>query len=224
MIVPRFARTAKAAALAGLILASPAAADENADAELAAALRGGGYTLYFRHAATDWTQDDHVEQPGDWRSCDPTRARQLSEAGRAEARRVGRAIRRLGIPIGEVLSSEYCRAAETARLLALGPVKTTPDIMNLRAADLAGGREAVVERARRKLAKPPRAGTNTVIVGHGNLMRAATGAYTGEGGAGVFAAGPSGEIRIVALLTPDDWIRLAHLYGDAIPASPPGRR
>jgi hypothetical protein len=30
-----------------------------------------------------------------------------------------------------VLSSEYCRAAATARLLDLGPVETTPAIMNM---------------------------------------------------------------------------------------------
>ena len=32
---------------------------------LVEALRGGGYNLYFRHAATDWSLADHVRERGD---------------------------------------------------------------------------------------------------------------------------------------------------------------
>lgn len=178
---------------------------------LVEALRDGGYTIYFRHAATDWRNDDRLEKAGDWTSCDPARMRQLSEAGRETARRIGEAIRALAIPVGRVLSSEYCRAAETARLMALGPVETTRDIMNMRAAAFVGGRAAVVRRARRVFSRPPPAGTNVVVVGHGNLMRAATSAYAAEGGSGVYAAAPGGEpgFRLVARLAPDDWMDLA---------------
>ena len=107
------------------------------------ALRRGGYVIYFRHAATDWSQDDFVTADGEWTSCDPARMRQLSSEGRQVARRIGEAIRRLKIPIGRVLSSEYCRTKETAQLMALGAVKTTRNIMNMRVADMVGGREAV---------------------------------------------------------------------------------
>lgn len=174
-------------------------------------LRQGGYNIYFRHAATDWSQHDQVTRDGDWTSCNPARMRQLSAEGREVARRIGVAIRRLEIPIGRILSSEYCRAHETAQLMDLGPVTTTRAIMNTRAADFVGGLDAVVERARRVLATPPETGTNTVLVAHGNLMRAASGAYSGEGGAAVFAPQKDGEFRLVAQLTSDDWERLAGL-------------
>jgi len=141
--------------------------------------------------------------------------RQLSDIGRATARRVGEALRALGIPVHRILSSEYCRAVETGKLMDVAPVETTPDIMNMRAADLVGGRAAVIARARAVLATPPPKGTNTVITAHGNLSRAATGVYPGEAGAGVFMADASAAhgFRLVAELTPADWARLAERYG-----------
>lgn len=192
---------------------SAAAQNELSGESLVETLRRGGYVIYFRHAATDWSQDDHVSAKGDWTSCDPGRMRQLSDQGRSQARRIGAAIRRLEIPVGRVLSSEYCRARQTAELMDLGPVKPTVDIMNMRAAHLVGGRETVVDRARTQLGRLPDNDTNTLIVGHGNLMRAATGAYTGEAGAGVFEPLGDGNFQLVAQVAPDQWTQLAEKFG-----------
>jgi len=195
-------------------LGGRAPAQNLSDGALVEALRDGGYNVYFRHAATDWSQTDRIEATGDWTSCDPDQMRQLSDVGRVTARRIGDALRTLKIPIGKVLSSEYCRAFETARLLDLGSVETTPDIMNMRAAEYVGGREAVTRRAQRVLSEPPPAGTNVIVVGHGNLMRAATGAYAGEGGSAVYRAkpGPEGGVEMVARLSPEDWTNLASRF------------
>jgi phosphohistidine phosphatase SixA len=195
------------------VVASGARTGELDDAALVEALRGGGYNIYFRHVATDWGQDDQVARTGDWTSCDPMEMRQLSSEGRATARRIGDSIRALGLPVARVLSSEYCRAWETARLMDLGPVTKTPDIMNMRVVDYVGGRDVVIRRAQRVLARPAPEGANVIIVGHGNLMRAATGAYASEGGSGVYAprAGSEPGFQLVARLSPDDWMRLAEL-------------
>ena len=176
-------------------------------------LRQGGYIIYFRHAATDWSQDDNVTADGDWTSCDPDRMRQLSDQGRLVARQIGAAIRRLKIPIGRILSSEYCRTRETAQLMNLGPVRPTRTIMNMRVADMVGGREAVIERARREIGKKPGKGTNAIIVAHGNLMQAATGAYAGEAGAGIFEPQGNGQFQIVAQVVPEEWAQLADRFG-----------
>lgn len=180
---------------------------------LVEALQDGGYNIYFRHAPTDWGQHDRVEAAGDWTSCDPAEMRQLSSEGRAIAQRIGDAIGALGVPVAKVLSSEYCRAWETARLLDLGPVTRTRDIMNMRVVDHVGGRDAVIRRAQRVLAQSTPEGANVVIVGHGNLMRAATGAYASEAGSGIYAprAGSEPGFELVARLTPEDWMRLAKL-------------
>lgn len=193
---------------------APAAAD---DAALVAALRAGGHVLYFRHSATDWAQNDQVRQAGDWQSCDGAKMRQLSDAGRMTAQLIGLALRTLAIPVGEVLSSEYCRAAETARLMGLGDVRTTTEIMNLRAQDFVGGHDAAVKNARALLARPPAPATNRIMVGHGNLMRAATGQYTDEAGAVVVRPDPGSDLgfAFVALVTPQDWLRLAEEFGEA---------
>jgi broad specificity phosphatase PhoE len=195
-----------------LITGFPAAAQTLSGEALVRALADGGYNIYFRHAATDWGNNDNVSQAGDWKSCDPDRMRQLSDAGRDTAKRIGDAMRALGVPVGAVISSEYCRAAETARLLGFGEPRMTTDIMNMRAASFVGGRAAVVERAQRVLATPPAPGVNRVIVGHGNLMRAATGAYPSEGGSGIFRpdAGDNRGFVIVAELAAEDWMRLAN--------------
>jgi broad specificity phosphatase PhoE len=198
--------------LVALPLARSAAAQQPVQLEgaaLVSALREGGYNLYFRHAATDWSLDDHVSQEGDWTSCNPDKMRQLAPSGRQTAKLVGEAIRALQIPIGTVLASPYCRTLRTAQLMALGPVETTTDIMNTRVATYFGGVAAVAERARHRLSTPPKAGTNTVLVAHGNVLRAATEEYTGEAGAVVFRPQGNGRYAVVARITPREWQRLA---------------
>ncbi len=191
-----------------LLLAGQAAAQETLDdAALVAALRGGGHNLYFRHVATDWSQSDQLRQAGDWRSCDAARMRQLSEQGRDAARAIGAALRRLEVPVGEVLASPYCRTVETARLMQLGEVVETMQVMNLLAADYAGGRASVIASAQALLASPPPRG-NRVIVAHGNVAREATPAYPAEGEALVFAPASGGGFVLRGRITLDDWPRL----------------
>ena len=179
---------------------------------LVRALRQGGYNIYFRHAATDWSQSDRVREAGDWTSCDPARIRQLSDQGRKTARAVGGAIRALGIPVGRVLASPYCRTVETATLMDLGNVETTIDVMNMRVAEYFGGRSAIVKTARARLATPPASGTNTVIVAHGNVARDSTPVYPGEAEGVVFRPNGSGGFSVVARVSPEEWARLANEF------------
>lgn len=164
-----------------VLVVVPAIAETFSPAQLFDKLRGGGYTLYFRHAATDWSQSDNVINAGDWRTCESSKIRQLSDSGRASAERIGKAIKAREIPIGAVLSSEYCPAIETVERMDLGSVKATTDIMNLRAARFVGGNDKAVARMQAILKKPPSPRKNRIISGHGNLARAATGAYPSEG-------------------------------------------
>lgn len=177
------------------------------------ALRQGGYNIYFRHAATDWSQHDQVTEAGDWTSCDPDRMRQLADQGRQTARALGDAMRALRIPVSQVLASPYCRTVETARLMQLGEVVTTTDIMNMRVAEYFGGPEAIAERARQRLSTFPPTGTNRVLVAHGNVLRTATSVYPQETEAIVFRPDGDGGYTVVARLSPQEWKRLAAAYG-----------
>ena len=182
------------------------------DAALLAALREGGNNIYFRHVGTDWSQSDRVRDAGDLRSCDAARMRQLSEPGRDDARLIGSAMRRLELPIGEILASPYCRTVETATLMQLGEVVESEQVMNLRAAEYVGGRASVVASAQALLSSPPPSG-NRVIVAHGNVAREATPAYPGEGEALVFRPESEGRFTLLGRIRVSDWARLLTLAG-----------
>ncbi len=188
-----------------LVLMAPAQGSELSADELVAALRDGGFNIYFRHVATDWSQSDDLRAADDWLTCDSARMRQLSDAGRADAVAIGEAMRRLRIPVSEVLASPYCRTMETARLMRVGDVVASTDVMNLRAAGYFGGRAAIVANARRLLSTLPPPGGNRVIVAHGNVGREATPAYPAEGEGLVLQPDNRGGFSLVTRIPPARW-------------------
>jgi broad specificity phosphatase PhoE len=97
---------------AAAVLALPSfglAAEED---KLLARLRAGGYVLLMRHASTP---SDAGDPPG-YRLDDCATQRNLSAAGREEARRVGERLKREHIPIVRVYTSPWCRCRDTATL------------------------------------------------------------------------------------------------------------
>lgn len=178
------------------------------DNDLVQALREGGFNIYFRHAATDWSQSDEVGARDDWLSCDSSRMRQLSADGRQTSIDIGNAIRALELPIGKVMASPYCRTVETAQLMQLGAVEATADVMNLRVASYFGGRGAIIDTAQMRLSTRPAVGTNAVIVAHGNVAQAATPIYPGEGEAVIFRPDGNGGFQYIARIAPQDWSRI----------------
>lgn len=75
-------------------------------------LRRGGLVLLMRHAATDPGLGD----PAGFRLDDCATQRNLSAAGREDARRIGARLREERVPIGAVLTSLWCRCRETAQI------------------------------------------------------------------------------------------------------------
>lgn len=206
-LLVRCARAAGGSLLLAIALLSPLQAQNNQleGRALVEALRAGGFNVYFRHVATEWSQSDDLREADDWLDCDPERMRQLSQAGRDDAIAIGEAMRQLEVPVAEVLASPYCRTMETARLLGLGDVAASTEVMNLRAARFFGGRAAIVATAQSLLARKPRAGANRVIVAHGNVAREATPAYPGEGEALVFRPDGNGGFELIARIRPEQW-------------------
>jgi phosphohistidine phosphatase SixA len=116
---------AVALAVAAMLgLGGPARADVSA-AEGAAwqALRSGGHALLLRHALAPGTGD-----PSNFVLTDCATQRNLSAAGRDQARRLGAAIKAAGVRVDRLLSSRWCRALETARLMDFGAVEPFPPI------------------------------------------------------------------------------------------------
>jgi phosphohistidine phosphatase SixA len=166
-----------------------------ADPALVAKLREGGYVLYLRHASTDFGQND--SNMTSYEDC--TSQRNLTDKGREEARAIGTHVRRLGIPIGEVLASPYCRTMETARL-AFGKARASNDVRG-------GPVEAERYNALKKLLSTRvKEGENRVISSHGNPFQALAGSpYLAEGEIAVVR--PEGGMRftVVARILPADW-------------------
>lgn len=94
--------------LALLLLPQGASADD----ALWRLVEGGGQVLFIRHATTTPGAGD----PEGFQLDDCKTQRNLSEAGRAEAKRLGEALRSRKVPLGEVLSSQFCRCHDTAQL------------------------------------------------------------------------------------------------------------
>jgi len=94
--------------LSGLaLLALPASADE---AAAWAALRAGGHVALIRHASTESGLGD----PPGYRLDDCSTQRNLSAAGREEARRIGERFRKEGVAVERVYNSPWCRCRDTA--------------------------------------------------------------------------------------------------------------
>jgi phosphohistidine phosphatase SixA len=133
---------------------------------LVSALREGGYVIVLRHASSP-------PKPPAKDAADPENVkleRQLDEAGRAGASGIGKALKDLKIPVGEVLSSPAYRALETAKLAQL-PNPQTHEELGDRGHSMQGVSETDAAWLRDRT-RTRKAG-NTVIVTHmPNIARA----------------------------------------------------
>jgi phosphohistidine phosphatase SixA len=169
-------------------------------------LQRGGLVVYLRHGATDRSQGD--TDTNNLANC--ATQRNLNDQGRAEGRRIGAAFRLLNVPVGQVLSSEYCRAREFAEgtlgRTALSQALVLPD--PLPAAD----RQQNAAALRGLLGTAPAPGTVTVLVSHQpNLIDAADVNLSVEGEAAVFRPDGRGGAVLVARFVPDEWVALAQI-------------
>src|SRR5688500_8124582 len=185
-------RAAVCLALLLSVVSSPTFAQ--ADPALLARLREGGYVLYLRHASTDMSRNDANMKSYE----DCASQRDLTDKGRAEARAIGEHVRRLKIPIGEVLASPFCRTMDTARL-AFGKATATNEV---RGGPVEASR---YEPLKKLLSSPVPRGTNRVISSHGNPFYALAGPpYLAEGEMAVVK--PEGEgFSVIAKIRLTDW-------------------
>jgi broad specificity phosphatase PhoE len=184
---------------------TPGPAHALAGPALVAALKQGGFVIYFRHADTGPAVP---EPPGfDLARCETQR--NLNDNGREQAREIGAQFRRLNIPVGRVLSSEFCRCWQTAEL-AFGRYETTNDLTGVSRGqewdELRAQRSAAL---RRLLSSPPAPGQNSVLVSHGfNLWDLERFHLGTQGEAAVYRPDGQGAYALVARLLPEEWEKL----------------
>ena len=166
--------------------------------QIAAELRRGGYVLYFRHASTNFAQNDAKSRGYD----DCANQRNLIDKGRDEARAIGKAVQNLRVPIGKVIASPMCRTMETARL-AFGQAEPVADV---RGAPLPVADPNRYAALKTMLATPQPPGANLVIVSHGNPFYGVAGPpYLAEGEAAVIRGQGKDAFDIIARIRVADW-------------------
>jgi phosphohistidine phosphatase SixA len=204
----KLALAISSAAMTFATATSPFAAETLAGRKLVEALKTGGYVIYFRHFETGAdTPDQHIAR---YEDC--TTQRQLNEKGVRDAVRVRDAFVKLGVPVGEVLSSPFCRAWQSADLsfgrhrtvdaLKLPPSKDYTD------ADKAAMKATLVPL----LSAPPPTGRNLVIMGHDDHMPAAGGPEIRTQGEAVIAR-PDGKGGFIVVAQVQPWFWRAAAQG-----------
>ncbi len=170
-----------------------------APAELPRLLRNGGYTIYFRHAATEPNSNESNTAADD----DCMRQRNLSAAGREQSRGIGTAIRKLNIPIGRVIAGPLCRTRETARLI-FGRTQIDPEVRG------GGFGQSDYPGLRALVSAAVPAGINQAIVGHGGQFQkmARTVDELGEGDAAIIKGLGDDKFEIVTLVRGEEWAKL----------------
>ncbi len=178
------------------LLLAPWCAAAALAADAWAELARPGAIVLFRHATAPGVGD-----PPALRLDDCATQRNLSEQGRAEARRLGELFRQRRVAVGAVLSSQWCRTRETARL-AFGPaaVKDEP-VFNSFFGQSQPQREAQTAQARALLARWKGPGV-LVVVTHQVNITALTGAGAASAEGVVVQQQADGSLKVVATLQP----------------------
>ena len=192
-----------------ILLATALSAGSQTTDELLTDLRKGGYVLFIRHPQTNPDQADT-----DPLHLDNIKAqRQLSDRGRQQARELGEAFRKLGLPVERVISSQFNRAREAAGLLAVGEVTASEDVTEGGLVVSPRENQRRAEALRKILGTPPARGKNLVIVSHRPNLQDAAGKELGdvvEGETVIFKPLGEGKFQVAARTgPPETWTKWA---------------
>jgi len=149
-----------------------------------------GLVVAMRHAIAPGTGD-----PANFKLGDCSTQRNLSAQGRTQAKQIGAEFRNRKIKVARVLSSQWCRCLETAKLINLGKVEPFP-ALNSFFSD--SSKEARQTAAIRKLIVDNRNTKGAIImVTHQVNITAITDIVPQSGEAVILKASRQGKIQIV---------------------------
>jgi phosphohistidine phosphatase SixA len=175
--------------------------------QLVQSLRAGGYNIVVRHGATFSNQAD--TDPFNFDNV--AKQRNLNDKGKALAKAFGDAIRRVGLPVGEVYTSKFNRAYETAVQAGFKDIETTIDLTEGGLVVTPDENNRRAEAFRKMLAQAPGTGNNNILITHKPNIIDALGKDwfdVREGEASIFKP-EGGKYRLVARLQMEDWPKLA---------------
>ena len=160
-------------------------------------LRQPGHVVFMRHS--DAPGSGGYGDPPGFRLEDCATQRNLSEEGRAHARRTGEAFKKHGVAFDRVLASPWCRCKETA-LLAMGrEAEPFAPLSNL--VGRPEHRESQIKALKAYLAGLD--GTRVLFVTHGIVVNALTGVSLASGEMVIVKPSREGEPIVVGRLKVD---------------------
>ncbi len=150
-----------------------------------------GYVLLLRHALAPGSGD-----PANFKLNDCSTQRNLSEQGRADAKDIGAWLKSKKVKIHRVESSRWCRAKETAKLMAIGNVRLNKNLDSLfNAADPV--KHPQTAAIRKQIVNHRNQDGLLVMVGHFVNIGAIVGSGVDSGEGVLVRANAKGEIKIV---------------------------
>lgn len=180
------------AAPLSVLCALPAHAADDAFA----LLRRGGVVLAMRHALAPGTFDPPGFTPGDCAT-----QRNLSDEGRAQARRSGARLRAAGLQPAAVRSSPWCRCLDTATL-AFGRAEPWAALGSPRGVEERTYATQIVELRQALAAATAQAGRFEVWVTHMFVLADLVGTGSSSGEGLILRAGADGRPQLLARLAP----------------------
>ena len=175
--------------------------------QLVQRLRMGGYVIVVRHGATVSNQADTDPFNFD----DVTKQRNLNDKGKELAKAFGDAVRRVGLPVGDVYTSKFNRAYETAVLAGFDNIERTVDLTEGGLVVTPDENNRRAEAFRKMLARTPAQGKNDFLITHKPNIVDALGKDwfdVKEGEASIFWP-EGGKYRLIARVQMEDWPKLA---------------
>ena len=176
------------AALLTAALALPAPASGQDASEAWAALQQPGTVAIMRHALAPGGGD-----PANFALGDCSTQRNLNDAGREQARRIGQAFRDQSIAVDRVLTSQWCRCRDTAELLDLAPVEDFPALNSF--FEDRSTRDQQTAAVRDFLADAPD-GEKLILVTHQVNITALTDVFPSSGEVIVIEVGDDGAVDV----------------------------
>lgn len=165
-----------------------------ADEAVATLLREGGAVIAFRHALAPGTFD-----PPQFRLGECSTQRNLSDEGRAQARRMGQWLAQRQLVPAVVRSSPWCRCMDTARL-AFGRVDAWPALGSPRGASETTQAESLQDLATAVVGATRERGRFEAWVTHQFVLNDLVRTSTGSGEGLVLRAGADGRPQVLARL------------------------
>jgi phosphohistidine phosphatase SixA len=160
------------------------------------ALRQPGHAAFMRHSDAPGGSGD----PAGFRLEDCATQRNLSEEGRAQARRTALAFQQKGMAFDQVLTSPWCRCRETALLVTGKPAEDFAALSNLVGRQEHRAPQIAALKARLSELNPS---SRVLFVTHGILIAALIGVHPAQGEIVVVRIGPGGEPSLAGRLRVD---------------------